>query len=154
MRSYGFFLPLFAACVSAEAATRFTAAGVFGLDSSLPAVDATLGEVFSLGTFFVAMPDLPRQRFADAGRLSIGRHHRQRAHPGYLPGSRRPGFGSAARFFARSISGGSAGSHCVTSTPAADTRKAASSASRERSRAASSSLGLVVAAATLRAAQA
>lgn len=50
-----FFLPLFAVCVSADAATRLTAAGVFGSLNSFPAVEATLGDVFSLLGFFVAI---------------------------------------------------------------------------------------------------
>jgi hypothetical protein len=46
---------LFGAWLSAEPATRFTAAGVFGLDNSLPAVLATLLEVCSFGCFLVGM---------------------------------------------------------------------------------------------------
>lgn len=46
--SYFFFDPfLSGACVKAEAATDFTLAGVFLLDNSLPAFDATLLDVFS-----------------------------------------------------------------------------------------------------------
>jgi hypothetical protein len=41
--------------VSAEAATLFTAAGVFGFESSLLALVATCLDVVSLGGFFVAM---------------------------------------------------------------------------------------------------
>lgn len=55
MVSY-FFFDLFAAWVKAEAATFFTAAGVFGSRKSFPAVLATFGEVFSFAGFFaVAM---------------------------------------------------------------------------------------------------
>lgn len=50
MVSYFFFL--FAACVSADAATLFTAAGDFGLLRSLDALLATFAEVFSLVCFF------------------------------------------------------------------------------------------------------
>lgn len=42
-------------CVSAEAATLFTAAGVLGLESSLLAVLATCLEVDSFGDFFEVM---------------------------------------------------------------------------------------------------
>jgi len=45
-------------CVSAEAATDFTAAGVFGLLNSFDAVEATRAEVFSFGVFLVAMMDI------------------------------------------------------------------------------------------------
>ena len=51
MRSY-FFLP--GACVSADAATRFTFAGVLGLRSSFAASLATLLEVCSFVGFFAA----------------------------------------------------------------------------------------------------
>jgi hypothetical protein len=43
----GFYLRLFGACVSAEAATFLTAAGVFGLRSNFAAVDAIFAEVRS-----------------------------------------------------------------------------------------------------------
>jgi hypothetical protein len=45
---------LFAACVSAEAATDFTAFDDFGFVSNLPAFEATLGEVTSF-VFFPAI---------------------------------------------------------------------------------------------------
>lgn len=44
-------------CVSAEAATDLTAAGVLGLLNSLDAVEATRAEVCSLGVFLVAKMD-------------------------------------------------------------------------------------------------
>lgn len=47
MEGNRYFFFLFAAWVSADAATRFTVAGVFGLLSSFEAVDATFGDVFS-----------------------------------------------------------------------------------------------------------
>ena len=65
MRSY-FFLP--GACVSADAATRFTFAGVLGLRSSFAASLATLLEVCSFVGFFAA---------AIAARAQIAPHTRQ-----------------------------------------------------------------------------
>ena len=49
-----YFFFLFAACVSALAATLFTLDGVFGSASSFPAVDATFFDVVSLLVFLVA----------------------------------------------------------------------------------------------------
>lgn len=50
----GYFLPLLAACVSAEAATLFCAGVDFGLDRIALAFDATDGDVCSFD-FLVAM---------------------------------------------------------------------------------------------------
>lgn len=62
--------------VNAEAATDFTAAGVFGLLNSFDAFEATRAEVCSLGGFLLAMMDTSQfrvqgrsRRPADAGRL-------------------------------------------------------------------------------------
>jgi hypothetical protein len=53
MINFHFFL--FGACVNAEAATFFTAAGVFGLLKSFPAVDATDFEVRSLRAMGISL---------------------------------------------------------------------------------------------------
>lgn len=50
---------LFAACVSALAATLFTFAGVFGFDSNPLAIDATFFDVVSLTVFFVTISGIP-----------------------------------------------------------------------------------------------
>jgi hypothetical protein len=55
-----YFLPL-TFCVSAEAATVFTLAGVFGLESSLEAAVATRDDVVSFG-FVVAMLAIPYRK--------------------------------------------------------------------------------------------
>lgn len=62
--------------VNAEAATDFTAAGVFGLLSSFDAVDATRAEVCSFGVFLVAMMDsyqVMRIEAADATAVTSAR---------------------------------------------------------------------------------
>lgn len=66
-----YFFFLFAACVSALAATLFTLAGVAGFDNSFPAADATFFDVVSPLVFFVAMV-VPFCRTVEWNHHSIG----------------------------------------------------------------------------------
>lgn len=85
-----FFLGLLGAWPSAEAATDFTLAGVFGSRSSSLALVATDFDVFSFGCFLaVAMRTPP------VGKVGSGWYLRPE-YPGNADGSRRKGFSLVA----------------------------------------------------------